>query len=67
MAQMNLSTKQTRRHRDQTCGCQGEEGVDWEFQVGRCKLLHIKRTNNKVVIYSTRNCREYTVMNHNGK
>ena len=26
---MNLSTKQkqTHRHREQTCGCQGEEGV----------------------------------------
>ena len=23
--------------------------------------------NNKVIIYSTRNCNEYTVMNHNGK
>ena len=40
MAQMNLSTKQkqTHRHRDQTCGCQGEEAVDWGFRVGRCKL-----------------------------
>ena len=46
MAQMNLSTKQkqTHRHREQTCGCQGEggrvrRGMDWEFGVGRCKLL----------------------------
>ena len=30
MTQMNLSSKQkeTRRHREQTCGCQGGEG--WE-------------------------------------
>ena len=27
MTLMNLSTKQTHRHREQTCGCQGEEGM----------------------------------------
>ena len=27
MAQMNLPMKQTHRHREQTCGCQGEG--DW--------------------------------------
>ena len=26
MTQMNLSTKQTHRHREQTCGCQGGGG-----------------------------------------
>ena len=26
MTQMNLFTKQTNKHREQTCGCQGEEG-----------------------------------------
>ena len=26
MTQMNLSMKQTHRHREQTCGCQGGEG-----------------------------------------
>ena len=32
MAQINLSTKQkhTHRHREQICGCQGEEGRDWD-------------------------------------
>ena len=40
---MNLSMKQkqTHRHREQTCGCQGQ-GMDWEFGVSRCKLLHIE-------------------------
>ena len=38
MAQMNLSTKQkqTHRHREQTCGCQGMWGgnrMDWEIGV----------------------------------
>ena len=44
---MNLSTKQkqTHRHGEQTCGCQGgkgerEGGMDGEFEVGRCKLGH---------------------------
>ena len=47
MAQMNPSTKrkQTHRHREQTCDCQGGgggRGMDWEFGVGRCKLLHLE-------------------------
>ena len=48
MTQMNLSMKQkqTHRHREQTCGCQGgwerEGGMDWEFGFSRCKLLYIE-------------------------
>ena len=32
MTQMNLPTKQkqTHRHREQICGCQGEEGREWD-------------------------------------
>ena len=32
MVQMNLYTKQKHiyRHREQTCGCQGEEGREWD-------------------------------------
>ena len=45
MAQTNLSIKQkqTGRHREQTCGCQGGEGsgMDWEFGVNGGKLLHV--------------------------
>ena len=58
MAQMNLSMKQkqTHWHRGETCGCQrGEErerGVDWEFGVGRCKLLLIEWINTKILLYS---------------
>ena len=45
MTHMNLSTKQkqTHRHRDQACGCQGGEsrgGMHWEFGINRCKLLY---------------------------
>ena len=46
MAQMKLSTKQreTHRHREQSCGCQGRDGgngMDWEFGVSRHRLLHL--------------------------
>ena len=54
MARMNLCTeKQTRRHREQTCGCQGGgEGVD-ELGVGViCKLLHLEWISNEVLLYS---------------
>ena len=42
-------------------------GMDWEFRVGRCKLLHLEWINNKVLLYSTGNYIEYPVINHNGK
>ena len=73
MAQMNLSMKQkqTDRHREQTCGCQGGEirtgGLDWELGTSRYKLLYIKWINNKVLFYSTGNYIQYPVINHSGK
>ena len=30
-------------------------GMDWEFVVGRSKLLHLEWINNKVLMYSTEN------------
>ena len=30
-----------REHREQTCDHQGGRGMDWDFQVGRYKLLYI--------------------------
>ena len=41
--------------------------MDWEFGVGRCKLLHLEWINNKVLIYNTENYTQYPVVNHNGK
>ena len=73
MAQRNLSTEQkrTHRHREQTCGCQGGwgggRGMDWEFGVGRCKLLYLEWINIKELTYSTGNYTEYPVINHNGR
>ena len=45
----------------------GGEGMDWEFGISRCKLLYIGRINNKVLLYSTGNYIQYTMINHNGK
>ena len=70
---MNLSVKQkqTHRHREQTCGCQGGRGggsgMNWEFGVGSCKLLHVEWINHKVLLYSTGNYIQYPVINNNGK
>ena len=58
MAQMNLSTeqKQTHRHGEQACGCQGGtggSGMDWEFAVSRYKLLYLEWMGSDVLLYST--------------
>ena len=72
MAQMQLSTeqKQTHGHREQTCGCQqgGEgSGVDWEFEVNRCKLLHLEWISNKALLYSMGNYIQSLVREHDGR
>ena len=41
--------------------------MDWEFEVGKCKLLHLERINNKVLLYSTGNYIQSPGINHNGK
>ena len=70
---MNLFMKQKRtyRRREETCGCQGGEGVgegSMEFGISRCKPLYMGRINNKVLLLaSTRNCTQYPMINHNGK
>ena len=45
----------------------GGIGMDWEFEISRYKLIYIRWTNNKVLLYSTGNYIRYPVMNHNGK
>ena len=40
--------------------------IDWEFEVGRRKLLHLERIN-KVLLYSTGNYVQSPGINHNGK
>ena len=68
MIQMNLSTKQkqTHRHREETCGCQGV-GKGWIGSgISRCKLVYIEWVN-KVLPYSTGNYIHYPLIKHNGK
>ena len=44
-----------------------EGGLDWEFGISRCKLLHREWINNKVLLYSTGNYIQHPIINHNGK
>ena len=66
---MNLSIKQkqTHRHRELTCDCQGRaggSGMDWEFEVDRCKLLHLEWISNEVLLYSIGNCTQSLGVEH---
>ena len=45
MTQMNLSMKQTHRHREQTCGCQGW----WVVEEGWIGCLGVKRYKLPVI------------------
>ena len=43
---------------EQICGCQGGgrgSGMDWEFGVNRCKLLHLEWISNEILLYGTGN------------
>ena len=42
-------------------------GMDWEFGVSRCKLLHLEWINNRVLLYSTGNYIQSPRINLNGK
>ena len=57
---MNLSieNKQTHGHGEQICAGQGggeRKEMDWEFGVGRCKLLHLEWIRNEILLYNTGN------------
>ena len=44
--------------REETCGCQGGgrgSGMDWEFEVNRCKLLPLEWISNEILLYGTVN------------
>ena len=45
----------------------GEEGMDWESGISRCKLLCREWINSKFLLYSTKNYIQYPMINHNGK
>ena len=69
---MNLfpEKKQTHGHGEQTCSCQGGgrgSGMDWEFGVSRCKLLHLEWISNEVLLYSTGNAIQSLGIEHDGR
>ena len=43
----------------------GGKGMEWEFGISRCKLLYAGWINNKVLLYSTGNYIQYSVINRN--
>ena len=65
-----MKQKQTQGHREQTVVAKGEwggDGMEWEVKVSKCKLLCLEWINNKVLLYSTENYTQYSMINHNGK
>ena len=44
-----------------------ESGMDWEFGVGRCKLLHLEWINNEVLLYSSGNYIQSLGIEHDGR
>ena len=58
MAQMNLSTKQIHRHRERPVVAKGKgegSGIDGEFEINKCKLLHLECISSEVWLPSTGN------------
>ena len=59
MAQMNFSTEKKVMDLESRLvvakGVGGENGMDWEFGVNRCKLLPLEWISNEILLYSTGN------------
>ena len=47
-------------------GERGGNGMDWEFGVSRCKLLHLEWISNEVLLYSTENYIYSLWLDHDG-
>ena len=45
----------------------GGRGLDWEFGISRCELVHKECINNKALMYSTGNYIQYPVIKYDGK
>lgn len=54
-------------HREQTCGCQGRGGKDWEAGISRRRLTHRGRVSNRRPVNTMGNHAGYPVINRNGK
>ena len=68
---MNLFTKQKQTHKENKLwlpkGKGNGRGINYKFGISRKKLVYIKQLNNKVLLYSTGNYFQYSVIKHNGK
>ena len=42
-------------------------GKGWELGISSCNLVYIGRINKNILLYSTGNCIEYPVINHDGR
>ena len=65
-----LWSRNSQKNREETCACQGKgvgEEMEWKVGFSRCKLLLIKWINNKIVLFSTENNIQYSMINQNGK
>ena len=65
-------TKIDHGHGELTCSCWGEgggSGLDGEFGVGKCKLLHLhlERIGNGILLYSTGNYIQSLGVEHDGR
>ena len=45
----------------------GGSGIDQEFGVARCKLLHLEWINNEVLLHSTENYVQSHELEHDGR
>ena len=62
--------KQAHGHKEQTSGCQGgggRSGMDLDFEVSRCKLLHVEWISNEVRLYGTGNSMQSLGIDHDGR
>ena len=71
MAQRNLSTKQKLTDIQSrlvvATGERGGSGMDWEFGISRCKLLHLEWINNEVLQYIVGNYIQSPGIDHDGR
>ena len=45
----------------------GGSEMDWEFGVGRCKLLHLEWISNEILLYNTGNYIQSLGIDHDGR
>ena len=69
MAQMNLQNRLTDiENRLGVADREGRgSGMDWEFEVNKCKLLHLEWISNEVLLYSTGKYIQSLQIDHDGR